>query len=178
MHFKDFKKKKDTNGINIYKVKGWDYAEMCEVFEAGIQKMRETHIPAIFHVEEITQPQGHSTSGSHERYKTAERLEWEKEWDCNKKFKEWILENAIASIEELEQIEEESRNFVRDSKQLAWEKFQQPILNQIKKSVELITHINCSDVGMYHQLQQFAANLKDIKEPITKRYYADLKLSY
>ncbi len=163
-----FQKEKNTNGINIYKVKGWDYAEMCEVFEAGIQKMRESHTPAIFHVEEITQPQGHSTSGSHERYKTPERLEWEKEWDCNKKFKEWILENVIASTEELEAIEEESKNFVRDSKQAAWEKFQQPILEQVKKSVELISHINVADVGMYHQLQQFASNLKEIKEPLRR----------
>ena len=163
-----FQKEKNTNGINIYKVKGWDYAEMCEVFETGIQKMRESHTPAIFHVEEITQPQGHSTSGSHERYKTPERLEWEKEWDCNKKFKEWIVENAIASTEELEAIEEESKNFVRDSKQAAWEKFQQPILEQVKKSVELIAHINVADVGMYHQLQQFASNLKDIKEPLRR----------
>ena len=163
-----FQKEKNTNGINIYKVKGWDYAEMCEVFETGIQKMRESHTPTIFHVEEITQPQGHSTSGSHERYKTPERLEWEKEWDCNKKFKEWIVENAIASTEELEAIEEESKNFVRDSKQAAWEKFQQPILEQVKKSVELIAHINVADVGMYHQLQQFASNLKDIKEPLRR----------
>ena len=163
-----FQKEKNTNGINIYKVKGWDYAEMCEVFETGIQKMRESHTPAIFHVEEITQPQGHSTSGSHERYKTPERLEWEKEWDCNKKFKEWIVENAIASTEELEAIEEESKNFVRDSKQAAWEKFQQPILEQVKKSVELIAHINVANVGMYHQLQQFASNLKEIKEPLRR----------
>ena len=171
-----FQKEKNTNGINIYKVKGWDYAEMCEVFETGIQKMRESHTPAIFHVEEITQPQGHSTSGSHERYKTLERLEWEKEWDCNKKFKEWILENAIASIEELEAIDEESKIFVRDSKQKAWEKFQQPILEQVKKSVELISHVTVADVGMYHQLQQFASNLKEIKEPLRRDIMQTLNL--
>jgi pyruvate/2-oxoglutarate/acetoin dehydrogenase E1 component/TPP-dependent pyruvate/acetoin dehydrogenase alpha subunit len=171
-----FQKEKNTNGINIYKVKGWDYAEMCEVFEAGIQKMRETHTPSIFHVEEITQPQGHSTSGSHERYKTPERLAWEKEWDCNKKFKEWILENAIASVEELDAIEEESKNYVRDSKQKAWEKFQQPILEQVKKTIELIAQVNAADVGIYHQLQQFAANLKDIKEPLRRDVMQTLNL--
>ncbi len=74
----------DSNGLNIYKVKGWDYAGMCEVFEEGIRLARESHIPCLFHVEEITQPQGHSTSGSHERYKGQDRLEWEKEWDCLK----------------------------------------------------------------------------------------------
>lgn len=74
-------KREGTNGFNIYKVKGWDYAGMCEVFEEGIRLARETHTPVLFHVEEITQPQGHSTSGSHERYKSQERLEWEREWD-------------------------------------------------------------------------------------------------
>ena len=77
-----------TNGINIYQVKGWDYAGMCEAFEEGIRIAREQHIPVLFHVEELTQPQGHSTSGSHERYKSAERLEWEKEWDGIRKMKE------------------------------------------------------------------------------------------
>src|SRR5687768_7962348 len=84
-----FQKEEGTNGFNIYKLKGWDYAGMCEILEPAIQKIRETHIPAIFHIEELTQPQGHSTSGSHERYKTPERLTWEKEWDCLKQMKEW-----------------------------------------------------------------------------------------
>ncbi|MFN2440441.1 MAG: thiamine pyrophosphate-dependent dehydrogenase E1 component subunit alpha, partial [Chitinophagaceae bacterium] len=78
---KGFQKEDGTNGINIYKVKGWDYAGLCETFEEGIRLARETHTPALFHVEELTQPQGHSTSGSHERYKDANRLEWEREWD-------------------------------------------------------------------------------------------------
>ena len=78
---KGFQKKEDTNGIDIYRVKGWDYAGMCEVFEDALQRVRDTHVPAVFHVEEITQPQGHSTSGSHVRYKSADRVEWEREWD-------------------------------------------------------------------------------------------------
>ncbi|MFM2362494.1 MAG: hypothetical protein RLZZ316_1396, partial [Bacteroidota bacterium] len=102
---KGFQKKEGTNGLDIYKVKAWDYAGMCEVFEAGIRKIRETHTPAIFHVEEVTQPQGHSTSGSHERYKTPERLEWEREWDCIKKMKEWVVDNSLATEEELSDIE-------------------------------------------------------------------------
>jgi TPP-dependent pyruvate/acetoin dehydrogenase alpha subunit len=73
--------------MDIYKLKGWDYAGMCEIIEHAVQKIRDTHIPALFHVEEITQPQGHSTSGSHERYKEMERLSWEKEWDCIKQMK-------------------------------------------------------------------------------------------
>ena len=93
---KGMQKKEGTNGIDIYKVKAWDYAGMCEVFEAAIQKVRDTHMPALFHVEEVTQPQGHSTSGSHERYKTPERLTWEREWDGIKKMREWIIDNELA----------------------------------------------------------------------------------
>src|ERR1700737_2730144 len=102
---KGFQKQDNTNGIEIYRVKAWDYAGMCEVFEAGIRAIRETHTPVLFHVEEVTQPQGHSTSGSHERYKSPERLQWEREWDGIKKMKEWIIENALAEEEELVNIE-------------------------------------------------------------------------
>lgn len=163
-----FQKEKDTNGLHIYKVKGWDYAEMCEVFEAGIQKMRETHTPAIFHVCEITQPQGHSTSGSHERYKDADRMQFEKDFDCNKKFKEWVLENAIASEEELTQIENEARDFVRESKTKAWAKFQQPIKEQVATAVSLISNVSVNDVEAYHQLQKIASDLAAIREPFRK----------
>ncbi|MEK7199335.1 MAG: thiamine pyrophosphate-dependent dehydrogenase E1 component subunit alpha, partial [Bacteroidota bacterium] len=94
-------KEEGTNGIRIYNVKAWDYAGMCEVFEEALQTVRETHTPVLFHVEEVTQPQGHSTSGSHERYKSPERLEWEKEWDGIKKMKEWLLETGLTNADEL-----------------------------------------------------------------------------
>src|SRR5690349_1119737 len=106
---KGFQKEEGTNGIDIYKVKAWDYAGMCEVFETGLRAVRQTHTPAIFHVEEVTQPQGHSTSGSHERYKSPERLEWERDWDGIKKMKEWIIDNALTSEEELNDIETEAK---------------------------------------------------------------------
>jgi hypothetical protein len=110
-----FIKSRTSNGILIYKVKGWDYAQMCEAFEEGISISRNEHIPVLFHVEELTQPQGHSTSGSHERYKSAERLQWETEFDCVKKFKEWILSfevdgTKIASEEDLVAIEKEAKS--------------------------------------------------------------------
>ena len=89
---------------------------MCETFEAGLQKVRSNHVPAVFHVEELTQPQGHSTSGSHERYKPPERLEWERTWDAMKKMKEWIIENALASPEEIEEIHTKAKDLVRTSK--------------------------------------------------------------
>ncbi len=126
-----FQKKEGTNGIDIYKVKAWDYAGMCEIFEAGLHKIRDTHTPALFHVEELTQPQGHSTSGSHERYKSPERLEWERDWDAMKKMKEWIIENALGSEEELEEIHTRAKELVRNSKNSAWEKYMAPILEQV-----------------------------------------------
>ena len=124
---KGFEKKADTNGIRIYKVKAWDYAGMCEVFEEALQRVRETHVPVLFHVEEVTQPQGHSTSGSQERYKSAERLEWEREWDCIKKMRQWVIDNNIGSEEELTTIESDAKEHVRNQKNSAWEKYIQPI---------------------------------------------------
>jgi pyruvate/2-oxoglutarate/acetoin dehydrogenase E1 component/TPP-dependent pyruvate/acetoin dehydrogenase alpha subunit len=136
-----FQKEENTNGINIYKLKGWDYAGMCEVLESAITKMRETHIPALFHVEEITQPQGHSTSGSHERYKEQERLVWEKKWDCIKQMKEWIITNALAEENELEQIEIQAKEQVRESRKNAWERYINPIKEQVKTTIELLKDI-------------------------------------
>jgi TPP-dependent pyruvate/acetoin dehydrogenase alpha subunit len=134
---KGFEKEENTNGIKIYNLKGWDYAGMCEVLENAIAEMRQTHTPALFHVEEITQPQGHSTSGSHERYKELQRLEWEKNWDCIKQMKEWILSNTLAEESELEQIEIEAKKFARESKKNAWEKYINPIKHQVDKCFEL-----------------------------------------
>ncbi|MDN3658539.1 transketolase C-terminal domain-containing protein [Ferruginibacter paludis] len=135
-------KTEGTNGLDIYKLKGWDYAGMCEVFEPAIQKIRDTHIPAIFHVEEITQPQGHSTSGSHERYKKPERLAWEREWDCIKQMREWILANALAEENELVEIEINAKLFIKESKQKAWEKYIAPIKQQVAECLPLLSNLS------------------------------------
>jgi len=127
-----------TNGINIYKLKAWDYAGMCEVLERAIAHIRVSHCPAIFHIEEVTQPQGHSTSGSHERYKDPERLEWEREWDCIKKMREWVLENHLANEHELDKIDNEAKTFVREAKIAAWKNCQDPILVQKEKALTLL----------------------------------------
>ena len=155
-------KRYDTNGIEIYNVKGWDYAGMCEVFESGLQKIRETHVPAVFHVEELTQPQGHSTSGSHERYKTAERLEWEREWDCIKKMREWIIESSIATHDELTAIEETAKHNVKQSRNLAWEEYINPIKEQANKTTEIIKSTIVNDIENYNQLQKIARSLNGI----------------
>ncbi len=138
---KGMQRKDGTNGIDIYKLKAWDYAGMCEILDTAIQKIRDTHIPALFHVEEVTQPQGHSTSGSHERYKSPERLAWEREWDGNKKMREWILENELASEEELNELEVAAKETVRTGKQNAWEKFSQPIRVLVEETTRLLDQL-------------------------------------
>lgn len=165
---KGFQKQADTNGIHIYKVKAWDYAGMCEVFEEALAKVRETHEPALFHVEEVTQPQGHSTSGSHERYKTPERLEWEKEWDCIKKMKEWMIENGLASADELAAVEAEAKEMVKTGRNLAWEKYSAPIKAQAAQASELIRQSMVNDIDKYNQLQQMANELAANKEPLRR----------
>lgn len=174
---KGFQKQADTNGIHIYKVKAWDYAGMCEVFEEALQKVRETHEPALFHVEEVTQPQGHSTSGSHERYKTPERLEWEKEWDCIKKMKEWMLENGLASAEELSAVEAEAKETVKEGKNLAWEKYSAPIKTQAARASELIRQSMVNDIDKYNQLQQMANELANNKEPLRRDILRSIALA-
>lgn len=111
-----FEKNKDSNGILIYKGKGWDYAGLCKIYEEGIKKCREEQIPVLFHIEEMTQPQGHSTSGSHERYKSKERLQWEDDFDPIRKMKIWILEKNIATEEQLNEIEHQSENEVVEAR--------------------------------------------------------------
>jgi pyruvate/2-oxoglutarate/acetoin dehydrogenase E1 component len=162
---KGFQKKEGTNGIDIYKVKGWDYAGMCELFEAGIQKIRLTHIPALFHVEEVTQPQGHSTSGSHERYKSPERLEWERQWDGIKKMKEWVIENELISEEELDQIETEAKIFVRKCRHDAWDKYEAPIKNQLSRTMELIHSMGQFLSERAPELAKLADDLTANREP-------------
>jgi len=165
---KGFQKKEGTNGIDIYKVKAWDYAGMCEVFEAGIQKIRETHTPALFHVEEVTQPQGHSTSGSHERYKTAERLSWEREWDCIRKMKEWIIENALVSEEELIEVEIKAKEYARKARNSSWEKYLAPLKKQVLKTVSLITELADALPVKKESLQKISKELSANREPTRK----------
>ncbi|MFT4155629.1 thiamine pyrophosphate-dependent enzyme [Parafilimonas sp.] len=165
---KGLQKRPGTNGIDIYTVKGWDYAGMCEVFENGIHKIRETHTPAIFHVEELTQPQGHSTSGSHERYKSPERLQWERDWDCLKKMREWIIENNIATNNELVEIEIEAKKKVLQSRTNAWKEYIQPIKEQAAKVIKLVQAVTVNDIDTFNQLQTLAKQLQKHTEPLRK----------
>jgi pyruvate/2-oxoglutarate/acetoin dehydrogenase E1 component/TPP-dependent pyruvate/acetoin dehydrogenase alpha subunit len=138
-----FEKSENSNGWRILNVKGWDYPALCRTYEIATQIARDEHVPVLIHVEEVTQPQGHSTSGSHERYKTKEQLEWGKEFDCVNQFKKWILEfkpegNPIATEEELKQIEDNARKEVREQQKAAWEAFNKPIKAEMAEGIEMI----------------------------------------
>lgn len=158
----------ESNGLHIYKVKGWDYAGMCEVFEEGIRLSRENHCPVLFHVEEITQPQGHSTSGSHERYKSQERLDWEREWDCIRKMKEWLIDNNLATEEELDEIAASAKEHVRDSKSAAWNKFITPIKAQVARATELIHTMANAMPEQAEALRKLALELSASRDPLRR----------
>jgi pyruvate/2-oxoglutarate/acetoin dehydrogenase E1 component/TPP-dependent pyruvate/acetoin dehydrogenase alpha subunit len=160
-----FKKTKNSNGILIYNVKAWDYAGMCEAFEEGIEKARTQHIPVLFHVEEVTQPQGHSTSGSHERYKTPARLEWERKWDCLKIMRKWLIENALASESEIAQIEIESKLKVKQCRQTAWDNYFNPVKLLVQQALGILNNLINTCPAQSEVLNQLYKDLSTNREP-------------
>ncbi len=134
---KGFQKEKDTNGIDIYTGKAWDYEGLVRMFKNGIAKTRKLHVPAVFHIQEVTQQLGHSTSGSHERYKTKERLAWEIDFDCNNLMKKWLIESGIATNEMLADIEKKAKKRAKDAREKAWENF----VNGYKKEQDELRQI-------------------------------------
>ncbi len=129
------------NGIRMYTVKGWDYAACVATFEKAAARMREDHVPALVHVQELTQPQGHSTSGSHERYKSAERLQWEKEHDCIELMGVWMIDNNIITEEELIAMKAEAKKFAQEEKRSAWDKFINPVNNHKAELLSLYENL-------------------------------------
>jgi pyruvate/2-oxoglutarate/acetoin dehydrogenase E1 component/TPP-dependent pyruvate/acetoin dehydrogenase alpha subunit len=167
-----FEKKPGTNGIKIFTVNGWDYAALCETFEEGIAYTRTTHTPVVFHVKECTQPQGHSTSGSHERYKSLERLEWERNWDCNKQMRAWLILNELATAESLDLLESEVKQDVRDQKQAAWDQYILPIKSKIQTAADLVFSGLQQDAPLYRMMQELVAN----KEPLKRELFRILNI--
>lgn len=164
---KGFQRDEKGNGYQIFTVKGWDYPALCAVYEEAGKIAREQHVPCLIHVTELTQPQGHSTSGSHERYKSKERLAWEVENDCNKRFKEWILKNNISTESELEIIENEAKIQVNVSKKNAWEAYLNPIKNEVEVASNLLQQLaGTSNKG--NEISALTNELKSIAEPIRK----------
>ncbi len=164
------------NGIKIYKVKGWDYPALVKIVKEGISLCREKHKPVVFHIEEITQPLGHSTSGSHERYKSPERLQWEQDFDPIKKFKTWIDENRIASLSELEEVEKRADNDAMKAKQRAWENFTEPIKKERDALIKIIETRSCKCKREHIDKVGLIANdLKQILNPIRKDIFSASK---
>lgn len=161
---KGFQRDEKGEGFNIYVVNGWDYPELCRVYEEAGAIARDKHIPSIIHVKELTQPQGHSTSGSHERYKSKERLEWEQEFDCMAKFREWVIANGMATAEEVDALETAAKKEVNDSKKAAWDAYLSPIKKEITEAAALLEQLASIEPAVAH----LATDLKAINEPIRK----------
>lgn len=171
---KGFQKEANTNGFEIFKVKGWDYVALCETFEKATAIAREQHVPVLIHVEEITQPQGHSTSGSHERYKNKERLQWEVDFDCIKQMRDWMLKNALASEEELTQIENEAKTKVKDAKSAAWKAFLDPIKTEINTFNNLLDEA-ISKSAFQSSLTELKNNFNSTIDPIRRDIHSTIR---
>ena len=167
---KGFETEKDKPGIRIFKGKGWDYAGLIKLYEEGIAICREQHTPVVFHIEEVTQPQGHSTSGSHERYKSVERLKWEEEFDPIKKMREWILSSEITTSDELDNIALAAEEEAKESRKKGWESFQNPIKIERDALVKIINDrsCKCTEKAKEETIESYAEDLKQVPAPIRK----------
>lgn len=135
---KGFQRDEDGEGYEILNVKGWDYPNLIATYQQAAQIARKEHVPVLIHVDELTQPQGHSTSGSHERYKTPERLQWEKEYDCIAKMREWMIDNNISDEDHLNELEKKVKKEVREGKKAAWKAYLDPILKERNELFALV----------------------------------------
>ena len=164
---KGYQKEEDTNGYEIFNVKGWDYAELVATYEKAAEIARENHIPVLIHVDELTQPQGHSSSGSHERYKDGNRLAWEKEFDCIRQMRLWMVAINIASEEELDAIDAQAKKEVLEGKKAAWNAFLDPIIAEQKDLIAVLQKIAAIS-DHKDEILKLTADLTAIKAPIKK----------
>ncbi|MCO4822703.1 MAG: transketolase [Flavobacteriaceae bacterium] len=164
---KGFQREEGTNGYEILRVKGWDYPTLIETYQAASQIARNEHVPVLIHVTELTQPQGHSTSGSHERYKSPERLNWEADHDCILKMRQWIIANGIATNEELSTIDKQAKKDVREGKKIAWNAFISPILKERDEALILLENVAAQSSNKVF-ITRLINELKPIDEPIRK----------
>ena len=164
---KGFQRENDQKGFEILRVKGWDYPNLVETYQEAALIAREEHVPVLIHVLELTQPQGHSTSGSHERYKNAERLAWETKLDCNTKMREWIIESGIATNETLVEFERAIKREVKDAKKDAWDTFLRPIVKEQQELILILKKVSSVSVnGVF--IEKSKDSLAAISEPTRK----------
>ena len=161
-----FQRTKDKKGFEILRVNGWDYPSLINTYQKANDISRQNHIPVLVHVKELTQPIGHSTSGSHERYKSKKRLAWEKRNDCNLRMRDWILDNGIATESELDLIESGSKVFVKKAKEEAWDSYSNPIKNSRLDIIPLLNDLK-NDFNNFG-LDSIVEELERIKEPHNK----------
>lgn len=165
-----FQRDEEDAGYEILTVNGWDYVSLVDTYEKASAIAREEHVPVLIHVQELTQPQGHSTSGSHERYKSAERLEWERDHDCNVRFRAWLIDNEFATEEELAAVENGIKKQVRDGKKAAWNAYLNPIIEKRNEAVALMEALAvASSNGVF--MTPLVNALKEIKEPNLKNVF-------
>lgn len=160
-----FQQNEEEKGLEIMTVRGWDYEALCKTYEKAARISREQHVPVLVHVMEMTQPQGHSTSGSHERYKSKSRLEWEKEFDCIKKMREWIIDNDFALEDELDEIEQQAKQAAKDAKNDSWKAFNEDIRKDNEQTLDLIKQA-AADSPHKHTLLSIYEELKKSLNPI------------
>jgi len=167
---KGFESEKDKPGIRIFKGKGWDYPGLMKLYEEGIAICRNEHTPVLFHIEEVTQPQGHSTSGSHERYKSEERLKWEEQFDPITKMREWIITSGLATAAELDKLATEAEDEAKAARKTGWEMFQGPIKIERDALVKIINDRSCRCTEELKELsvEEFTDDLKKVLAPIRK----------
>ena len=166
---KGFQRDSNHKGFDIYTVKGWDYPSLMEIYAKAGHLARTEHVPSLIHVTELTQPQGHSTSGSHERYKSQERLEWEREYDCNVQFRKWLIDTGFASENELQAIEEEAKKEVKDARDKAWNEYITPIKTAKRELINLIYEM---EKECFYSLE--ISQLKDALAEIEVPLYRDI----
>jgi pyruvate/2-oxoglutarate/acetoin dehydrogenase E1 component/TPP-dependent pyruvate/acetoin dehydrogenase alpha subunit len=162
-----FQRDEDNNGYEIFRVKGWDYPSLIETYQKASEVARREHVPVLIHVNELTQPQGHSTSGSHERYKNQERLAWEVEFDCLVQMKKWMIINTIASSEEIEEIETTAKREVFEGKKAAWNNYISEIKNEQAATIEILSKVSQNSENKVF-INKIVSDLSSIKEPIRK----------
>jgi pyruvate/2-oxoglutarate/acetoin dehydrogenase E1 component len=171
-----FQRTAEKKGFQILKTKGWDYPHLIETYEKAAKICREEHVPVLVHVEEVNQPQGHSTSGSHERYKTPERLQWENDFDCVRKFRSWIESTGIAKAEELDAIEKEAKESVRLERRAAWEAYLAPIKSDLNDATSLLDRMAAeSENGAF--ITKLKNDLVAKMDPIRKDIHSTVRLA-
>jgi pyruvate/2-oxoglutarate/acetoin dehydrogenase E1 component/TPP-dependent pyruvate/acetoin dehydrogenase alpha subunit len=171
---KGFQREKGTNGYEIFKVRGWDYVALCETYERAITVCREEHVPVLIHVNEMTQPQGHSTSGSHERYKSKDRLAWEEEHDCLLQMRKWMIASAIATEAEMDEMETTAKKYVRECQRAIWDQLGEEIRTELNEAIQLIEQL-AKEASAEDKLLAVVVELRECADPGRKDVFTAVR---